>query len=81
MDPLRIRRIIAEDPAWNLSAVPPLKELALSMLAKAFLKTPSTSLLQGKFAARIVQELPTDLSLEIANRCVCVCVCVCVCES
>jgi len=70
-----MRRIIAEDPNWNLSSVPPLLQLCFNALVTTFEsehseggryhKEPVLSQLSPEFQERLVSNLPIDLPLPL----------------
>ncbi|KAJ3035659.1 T-complex-associated testis-expressed protein 1 [Rhizophlyctis rosea] len=60
------RRIIAEDPEWNLAPVPKLSELCVKVIVANFEKTPHLSSLPPKYRALILSSISTSLPLPLA---------------
>ena len=52
-----MRRIIAEDPAWNTTSVPSLVDACIDYLVKSFQSRPSLSMLPIKFQKRVLDKL------------------------
>lgn len=65
-DPRMMRRIFAEDPQWNMAAVPSLVQLCFDHLVKNYGQRPVLSELNNsQFKDRLVDNLNTDLPLEV----------------
>ncbi|KAJ3038996.1 T-complex-associated testis-expressed protein 1, partial [Rhizophlyctis rosea] len=60
------RRIIAEDPEWNLAPVPKLSELCVKIIVANFEKTPHLSTLPTKYRNLILSSISTSLPLSLA---------------
>jgi hypothetical protein len=67
-DPRKLRRIIAEDPEWNLMTVPLLTELCVNTIVKFFATHPRHDELLEKYKKRVLKKLPTSLPLRIASN-------------
>eukprot|EP00051_Salpingoeca_urceolata_P017639 m.242672 g.242672 ORF g.242672 m.242672 type:complete len:446 (+) comp19010_c1_seq1:242-1579(+) len=64
-DPRRMRRVIAEDPEWNVPSVPSLVELCLRFVTATFEETPLLDKLPPEYHKRIVDELSVTLPLSL----------------
>jgi len=64
-DPRQMRRIIAEDPEWNLATVPLLTELCLQSVVDKFETNPILSELLPKHKAKVLENLSTKLPLSV----------------
>ncbi|KAI8916103.1 hypothetical protein EDD86DRAFT_197652, partial [Gorgonomyces haynaldii] len=60
------RRIIAEDPEWNLAPVERLSNVCVQVLVKNFEKNPVLKKISQKYRDRIVSAISTDIPLAIA---------------
>lgn len=65
VDERKMRRIIAEDPDWNLMTVPLLSELCIKVIVKYFQNYPRHDELNPKHRKRVLQQIPTSLPLKI----------------
>ena len=68
VDSRKLRRIIAEDPEWNLMTVPLLTELCVETIVKHFSTHPRHDELLEKYKKRILNKLPATLPLKIASN-------------
>lgn len=68
MDPRRLRRIIAEDPEWNLPTVPSLARLCMTQLTLSFAEKPVVNQLPDKYRSQLMTTLGTDLPLEVTTE-------------
>ncbi len=68
MDPRRLRRIVAEDPEWNLSPIPSLARLCISQLTTGFAERPVFSELPPRYRTELVRTLGTDLPLAVTTE-------------
>lgn len=64
-DPRRMRRIIAEDPSWNVATVPHLVQLCLNHLVQNFGSRPILKDLPEAFQAKLLKKLDIDTPIEI----------------
>ena len=67
-NPKFVRRIIAEDPNWNLYIVPPLSDICLSTLIKSFSSYPVLKEIADidiLYAHKFIQGLPPNLPLTV----------------
>ncbi|RKP00538.1 hypothetical protein CXG81DRAFT_26767 [Caulochytrium protostelioides] len=62
------RRIIAEDPTWNLAPITPLTTLALNVLLRHVATHPALHRMPTHFRAAFLAGLPLDLPLHLAAR-------------
>ncbi|CAI8020042.1 Dynein regulatory complex subunit 5 [Geodia barretti] len=65
-DPRKMRRIIAEDPEWNLETVPPLVDSCIQHIIKHFHERPLLEELPEKYQRKVLEKLPTTLPLNIS---------------
>ena len=65
VDERKMRRIIAEDPDWNLMTVPLLSELCNRVIVKNFQTYPRHDELPLKYRKKVLQQIPTTLPLKI----------------
>ncbi len=65
VDERKMRRIIAEDPEWNLMTVPLLSELCTRVIVKHFRNHPRHDELPLKHRKKVLQQIPTTLPLKI----------------
>ena len=65
VDERKMRRIIAEDPEWNLMTVPLLSELCTSVIVKNYHIHPRHDELPLKFRKKVLTQIPTSLPLKI----------------
>lgn len=68
VDARKMRRIIAEDPDWNLMTVPLLSELCTKSIVKNFQTHPRHDELPLKFRKKVLQQIPTTLPLNITSN-------------
>ena len=66
-DNRKMRRIIAEDPEWNLMTVPLLSELCTKSIVDHFRTHPRHDELPLKFRKKVLQSIPTNLPLSITS--------------
>lgn len=66
VDGRKMRRIIAEDPEWNLMTVPLLSELCTKAIVKNFQTHPRHDELPGKYRKKVLEQIPTSLPLDIS---------------
>ncbi|TPX69387.1 hypothetical protein SpCBS45565_g02479 [Spizellomyces sp. 'palustris'] len=59
------RRVIAEDPEWNLAAVENLSELCIRSIVANFEKRPVLSGIPAKYRERLLSSISVDLPLVI----------------
>ncbi|XP_003383294.1 PREDICTED: T-complex-associated testis-expressed protein 1-like [Amphimedon queenslandica] len=64
-DPRNIRRVIAEDPEWNLETVPPLIDLCVKHIVDNFEANPLLSQLLPPYDQRVLEKLPPTVSLDV----------------
>jgi len=64
-DPRRMRRIIAEDPSWNVATVPHLVQLCLNHLVENFGEKPILKDLPEAFQAKLLKKLDISMPIEI----------------
>lgn len=67
-DPRKLRRIIAEDPEWNLMTVPLLTDMCVDTIVKHFAAFPRHDELLERYKRKVLKKLPTTLPLRIASR-------------
>lgn len=67
-DGRKMRRIIAEDPEWNLMTVPLLSELCIRSIVKHFGTHPRHDELPDKFLKRVLAKIPTTVPLKITSE-------------
>ncbi|XP_065888616.1 dynein regulatory complex subunit 5-like [Dysidea avara] len=67
MDPRKMRRIIAEDPEWNLETVSPLTELCIQHLVRSFNERPVLKELLPKHQTLLLSILPTKTPISITG--------------
>jgi hypothetical protein len=65
VDARKMRRIIAEDPEWNLMTVPLLSELCTKAIVKHFATHPRHDELPSKFRKKVLQQISTSLPLQL----------------
>ncbi|XP_023655561.1 dynein regulatory complex subunit 5 [Paramormyrops kingsleyae] len=61
----RTRRIIAEDPSWSLTVVPPLTKLCLQHIVTNFERNPILNELLPSHRAPVLEMLPPQLPLNV----------------
>lgn len=67
IEPSQNRRIIAEDPEWNLSPVSKLKDLCISVIVKNFeSRVRHLKDLPEKYRDTIIESISTEINLAIA---------------
>lgn len=66
-DNRKMRRIIAEDPEWNLMTVPLLSELCTKAIVENFRTHPRHDELPLKYRKKVLQAIPTNLPLSITS--------------
>jgi len=66
LDGRKMRRIIAEDPEWNLMTVPLLSELCTRTIVKHFQTHPRHDELPLNFRKKVLQQIPTNIPLNLA---------------
>ena len=60
-----MRRIIAEDPSWNVATVPHLVQLCLNHLVENFGEKPILKDLPEAFQAKLLKKLDISMPIEI----------------
>ena len=65
VDERKMRRIIAEDPDWNLMTVPLLSELCNRAIVKNFQTHPRHDELPAKWRKKVLSDIPITLPLNI----------------
>lgn len=68
VDGRKMRRIIAEDPDWNLMTVPLLSELCTKTIVKNFQTHPRHDELPPKYRKKVLQQIPTTIPLQITSN-------------
>jgi len=68
MDGRKLRRIIAEDPEWNLMTVPLLTEICIGTIVKYFATNPRHDELLERHRKKVLKQLPTSLPLKITSH-------------
>jgi hypothetical protein len=63
-DPRKIRRIIAEDPEWNLETVSPLVDLTICHIVANFEHNPLLEELPIQYRRKVLDKLPPTVSLK-----------------
>ncbi|KAI9203710.1 uncharacterized protein BJ171DRAFT_623263 [Polychytrium aggregatum] len=61
------RRILAEDPEWNLSPVPKLSDLCIKAIVTNFEKRPIINGIPSKHRERVLSSISTELPLTIVT--------------
>ena len=64
-DPRQMRRIIAEDPEWNLATVSQLSEICLKHIVENFAEKPILHELLKKHKTYVLNNLPVHIPLSI----------------
>ena len=64
-DERKMRRIIAEDPEWNLMTVPLLSELCTKVIVNNYHTHPRHDELPLKHRKKVLNQIPTSLPLKI----------------
>lgn len=64
----KFRRLIAEDPEWNLPTVPPLVELCLNTMVQNFAEKPILDELLPKHQAKLLKLLPVTVPLAVTSK-------------
>ena len=64
-NPRRMRRIIVEDPGWNLNPVPLLTELCVSHILKNFQENPILDSVPEKYRTKVLEGLTDELPLSL----------------
>jgi len=64
-DPRQMRRIIAEDPEWNLATVPLLTELCLNHIIKNFADNPLLEDLLPRHKSKVLEKIDTGVPLKV----------------
>eukprot|EP00128_Syssomonas_multiformis_P001010 Colp12_sorted_trinity150504_noHs@14154 len=64
-DPRRMRRIIAEDPEWNIPSVPHLADLCVNHIVKNFDSKPILHGLPPKYKTRVLELLSTTIPISV----------------
>lgn len=67
LDGRKMRRIIAEDPEWNLMTVPLLSELCTKTIVNHFQTHPRHDELPLKYRKKVLEQIPTTLPLKITS--------------
>lgn len=67
-NPRRMRRIVVEDPEWNLSAVPSLLQLCLNVVIQRFAQEPALDRIPAKLHKKVLDGLSTNLPLELVVK-------------
>lgn len=62
------RRIIAEDPEWNLAPVDKLSQLALSAIVANFEKKPILNDIPQQYTDKVFSSISVDIPLEITAK-------------
>jgi hypothetical protein len=68
VDGRKLRRIIAEDPEWNLMTVPMLTDLCINTIVRNFATYPRHDELLEKYRRKVLKKLPTTLPLKITSN-------------
>ncbi len=68
VDERKMRRIIAEDPDWNLMTVPLLSELCSRVIVQNFQTHPRHDELPTKWRKKVLKEIPITLPLNITAK-------------
>jgi len=68
VDERKMRRIIAEDPDWNLMTVPLLSELCSRVIVTNFQTFPRHDELPQKWRKKVLNEIPITLPLDITAK-------------
>eukprot|EP00043_Microstomoeca_roanoka_P009797 m.93346 g.93346 ORF g.93346 m.93346 type:complete len:313 (+) comp14695_c5_seq1:215-1153(+) len=68
LNPRRMRRIVAEDPTWNLDRVPSLLNICIRQIVNNFKHSPIVDQLPPEFAQRVLDDLPVSLPLDLAMK-------------
>ncbi len=64
-DARKLRRIIAEDPEWNLMTVPMLTDLCVNTIIRNFVTHPRHDELIDRYRKQVLKKIPTSLPLRI----------------
>lgn len=67
IDPRKMRRIIAEDPEWNLETVSPLTELCIQAIIRSFHVKPVLNELLPKHRTLLLSLLPTTTPISVTG--------------
>lgn len=67
-DGRKMRRIIAEDPEWNLMTVPLLSELCIRSIVKHYQTHPRHDELTDKIRKKVLAQIPTTIPLKISSE-------------
>jgi len=67
-DPRRMRRIIAEDPNWNVATVPNLVQLCLDFLVTNFTETPILDQIPKHQQPKLLANLDINMPLRITAK-------------
>jgi hypothetical protein len=68
VDGRKMRRIIAEDPEWNLMTVPLLSELCTKTIVRHFHTHPRHDELPMKYKKKVLDQIPTSVPLKITSH-------------
>jgi hypothetical protein len=66
-DGRKLRRIIAEDPEWNLMTVPMLTDLCVNTIIRNFAAHPRHDELLERYRKKVLKKIPTTLPLRITS--------------
>jgi hypothetical protein len=67
-DGRKLRRIIAEDPEWNLMTVPMLTDLCVNSIIRNFATHPRHDELLERYRKKVLKKIPTSLPLRITSN-------------
>ena len=70
-DPRQMRRIIAEDPEWNLATVPHLAEICLKFIVHNFAEKPILHELLPRDKAKVLDNLAVSIPLSTTANLIC----------
>eukprot|EP00047_Mylnosiga_fluctuans_P000343 m.191566 g.191566 ORF g.191566 m.191566 type:complete len:483 (+) comp10048_c3_seq1:1220-2668(+) len=68
LDPRRMRRILAEDPEWNVPTVPSLVDICLMSIVRDFSARPILDKLPERYKQAAIDKLAVSLPLAITAR-------------
>lgn len=68
VDGRKLRRIIAEDPEWNLMTVPLLTDLCINTIVKHYSTHPKHDELLEKYKKKVLAQLSPNLPLKITSN-------------
>lgn len=60
-----MRRVIAEDPEWNLETVPPLVDACIAHITRHFAEQPLLEELLPKHRQKVLEKLPASVPIEV----------------